>query len=57
MEPERVVALNGVKIIDIGAGQMYSACLSDQGELYTFGAGRRFLVCLTNTNILPYFAF
>ncbi len=57
MEPERVVALNGIEIIDIGAGRKYSACLSDQGELYTFGAGRRFLVCPTNSNnILTYVA-
>ncbi len=42
LQPELVVALDGINIVDIGAGWKYSACLSDQGELYTFGAGKRF---------------
>ncbi len=44
MEPEWVVALDGINIVDVGAGERYSACLSDKGELYTFGLGRRFLI-------------
>ncbi len=44
MVPEWMVSLDGINIVDVGAGGRYSACLSDKGELYTFGLGNRFLI-------------
>ncbi len=44
MVPEWVAALNGVNVVDVGAGDRYSVCLGDKGELCAFGVGRSFLM-------------
>ena len=38
--PRVIESLRGKDIVDVGAGGAHSACVSQAGELYTWGKGR-----------------
>lgn len=40
--PKKIAALNGIRIVQIAAGETSSAAVSDEGDVYTWGWGGSF---------------